>query len=671
MIVKKVENPRKSAGKGTRAAGLVQYIQARHEAGAKCIHEGARGFLATTPAGQILEMTELAEAAVRSPDPLNHYILSWSAGERPDACQVGAAVDLFMGELGLTGHQVIFALHADTDNPHLHLVVNRVHPVTERCVEINNGFDLDAAHRGVARIAAAQGWRMQPNALYRIGPEGALVANPARVRPGPQPTQRARDRENRTGITSVQRRAIEQAGPVIAAAPSWAELHTGLAAIGMRYEKVGGGARIRVGKIAVKASTVARAASFGRLSQRLGAFEPPAGAAVPAPSVTMDNPFAGAADVIAAAPSWGDVHAGLAAIGMRYERVGSGAHLVGPYGREKASVIARAASLGQLRKRLGPFVPAEIVQAPEDADHPTPSPPAPDPAPEPALEPGEPLEPLVPGIPGWNDYARAHRHQQAARRVRAALRQRHDAEQEDLRCRQQAEIDRRRREARFAHWVFRMIWRRTLAARHTAQRVQLRRRQRQQWVALKSECEPVPSFEDWLCRHRGADAAQDWRYRNGAWRTLAGDPYVAAQPVPLVGFTAQRTAAGSIDYLRLGETGPAFRDDGWQVQVLDWTRPDAVRAALELAQSKWGHARVSGCRRFKTLCVELAVEHGVTLANPDLREQVEAQCAARLREEQAKAEQAARQAARQAQTPRAEPVCAPTPMPAGMDGPGW
>lgn len=660
MIVKKVTNPRKSAGKGTRAAGLAQYIRARQAAGAKCVHAGARGFLSTTPAGQILEMTELAEAAVRSPDPLNHYILSWSAGERPEARQVEAAVDLFMEELGLTGHQVIFALHADTDNPHLHLVVNRVHPVTERCVEINNGFDLEAAHRGVARIAAVQGWRMQRNALYRMGPEGALVENDGRLRLGPQPTQRVRDRENRTGIRSAQRRAIAQAAPVIAKARSWAEVHSGLAARGMHYEKAGGGARIRVGTIAVKASTVARTASLSRLAQRLGPFEPPAGVAIPAPSTTQDTPFAGAAEVIAAAPRWADVHTGLAAIGMRYERVGSGAQLMGPHGSEKASVIARAASLGQLRKRLGPFVAAAtIAPAALGGDAPLLSPPA--------LEPPAPgpLEPLVPGIPGWDDYARAHQHQQAARRARAALRQRQDAEQEALRCRQQAETDRRRREARFAHWIFRLVWRQTLAAQHTAQRMQLRRRQHQQWAALRRDCAPVPSFEDWLHRHRGADAAQAWRYRNGAWRTLAGDRFAPPEPVPLVGFTAQRTPGGGVDYLRLGETEPVFRDDGWQVQVRDWTRPDTVRAALERAQSKWGHARVSGCRRFQTLCVELAVDPGFTLANPDLREQVEAHCAARAREEQAKAERVA-QESRACPT---EPVCEPSPRPSGMDGP--
>ena len=38
-------------------------------------------------------------------------------------------------------------------------MVNRVHPITRKVIEINKGFDLEALHRAVARIEHVQGWR--------------------------------------------------------------------------------------------------------------------------------------------------------------------------------------------------------------------------------------------------------------------------------------------------------------------------------------------------------------------------------------------------------------------------------------------------------------------------------------------------------------------------------
>ncbi len=276
MIVKRVGNPKKSAGKAERIQRLSSYILSPESSNRqeKCIHSGSRGFLSGTPAGHVAEMQELAEVAVRSRDPVNHYVLSWREGEAPTAEQVEEAVDLFLGELGLAGHQAIHGLHADTDNIHLHVMVNRVHPETEKCVEINRGFDLEAAHRAVALIEAAQGWEPEAKALSRAAEDGDPVRKElAEPRPR-QPGQRQRDMEHRTGEKSAERLAIEQAGPVIAGAGSWAELHRGLGEIGMRYEKAGSGAKVWVGDVPVKASAVSRNASLGKLQKRLGEYEP-------------------------------------------------------------------------------------------------------------------------------------------------------------------------------------------------------------------------------------------------------------------------------------------------------------------------------------------------------------------------------------------------------------
>ena len=323
MVGKKIRNPRRSSPLGTRVRRLADYIDqpeiapsddidppdtapsdARAAAGAakaariegladyaqrpmadarreKCIHGGARGFQSAARAAQKAEMLALAQASAHSRDPINHYVLSWQRGEQPTPAQVEDAVDLLLDELGLTDHQVLYGLHADTDNAHLHLMVNRVHPVTRKTVEINKGFDLEALHRAVARIERAQGWRREANGRYRVQADGTVE----RVRAGgaPAPDGGADPEGPETG-----RRA---AAPAIRAAASWADLHRRLAALGMRYARQGSGALVWVGETAVKASRVGRACSLGALERRLGPYQAaPAGLAVRARAPEADRP---------------------------------------------------------------------------------------------------------------------------------------------------------------------------------------------------------------------------------------------------------------------------------------------------------------------------------------------------------------------------------------------
>lgn len=77
--------------------------------------------------------------------------------------------------MGLKQHQIVYGLHADTDNRHLHVVVNRVDPETLRCTEINKGFDIEAGHRAIALIEHHQGWSREENALYQVDQDGKPV----------------------------------------------------------------------------------------------------------------------------------------------------------------------------------------------------------------------------------------------------------------------------------------------------------------------------------------------------------------------------------------------------------------------------------------------------------------------------------------------------------------
>jgi hypothetical protein len=104
-----------------------------------------------------------------------------------------------------------------------------------------------------------------------VDESGRVVPAP-RPEKGPKPKAEAQDFEARTGDKSAQRIAQERGHAIIKNAGSWPELHKKLAAAGLRFEKKGSGAIIFVGEIAVKASSVDRAFSMGKLCKRLGEF---------------------------------------------------------------------------------------------------------------------------------------------------------------------------------------------------------------------------------------------------------------------------------------------------------------------------------------------------------------------------------------------------------------
>ena len=310
MIGKKIPNPRKSGTLGARVRRLADYINdpentppharaiahaakaARVEGLAdyaqrptgddlreKCIHDGARGFFTTTRNAQKAEMLALAQNSTHSKDPINHYVLSWREGEQPTPAQIEEAVDLFLDMMGLVGHQTLYGLHADTDNVHLHLMVNRVHPITRKVIEINKGFDLEALHRAVARIEHVQGWRREARGRYRVQADGTVQRVNRSAPAGPEepvPTHGRSHRGNRhaSDAKSATRIAADVAAPAIRAATSWTDLHTRLAALGLRYQRKGSGAVLWVGDTAVKASRAARDCSRLAVERRLGAYQP-------------------------------------------------------------------------------------------------------------------------------------------------------------------------------------------------------------------------------------------------------------------------------------------------------------------------------------------------------------------------------------------------------------
>ena len=190
-------------------------------------------------------------------DKTYHLILSFRAGERPDDDVLQAIEREVCVGLGYGEHQRISVAHDDTDNFHLHIAINKIHPTR---LTIHNPYN---DHKTLGRLCTAlelqYGLERDNHSAVRVGSEN-----------------RALDMEHHAGVESllgwIKRECLE---PLLAAA-SWSELHRVLQAYGLAIQERGNGLVIcdQAG-LMVKASSVARTLSKTKLLERFGDFKPP------------------------------------------------------------------------------------------------------------------------------------------------------------------------------------------------------------------------------------------------------------------------------------------------------------------------------------------------------------------------------------------------------------
>lgn len=77
-------------------------------------------------------MRATAEQSSRVEKPVWHLALAVEPGAELDRERWELIADRLLEDLGLEEHQVLLVAHGDTKHPHIHLMVNRVHPVEHR-----------------------------------------------------------------------------------------------------------------------------------------------------------------------------------------------------------------------------------------------------------------------------------------------------------------------------------------------------------------------------------------------------------------------------------------------------------------------------------------------------------------------------------------------------------
>lgn len=158
---------------------------------------------------------------------------------------------------GLFGeHQRISAVHNDTDNLHIHIAVNKIHPTR------NTIHEPYYPHQTLAELCEVMerdyGLQQDNHMPRRRGAEA-----------------RAADMERHAGIESligwIKRECLDE----IKAAQSWGELHQVMRDNGLELRARGNGlVVVSDDDAAVKASTLGRDFSKPKLEARFGPFEP-------------------------------------------------------------------------------------------------------------------------------------------------------------------------------------------------------------------------------------------------------------------------------------------------------------------------------------------------------------------------------------------------------------
>ncbi|ELU9701944.1 relaxase/mobilization nuclease domain-containing protein [Escherichia coli] len=201
-------------------------------------------------------------------DKTYHLVVSFPAGEIPDKEQLKDIEDEICKSIGLGDHQRISAAHNDTDNFHLHIAINKIHPVSHRAIEpYYDKYRLDEA---CSRLELKHG-------LQR---DNRIDKTNSKERDSRE-TGRAGDMEAHSGLDSFKRWIKDRKEPLQKAlekADSWDELHKAFAEHDLEIRPRGAGFVVsaRNQKAFTKASDLGREFSKGQLESKFGPYQVPA-----------------------------------------------------------------------------------------------------------------------------------------------------------------------------------------------------------------------------------------------------------------------------------------------------------------------------------------------------------------------------------------------------------
>ncbi|MGJ0637223.1 TraI/MobA(P) family conjugative relaxase [Xenorhabdus bovienii] len=190
-------------------------------------------------------------------DKTYHLLISFPVGETPSTEILHDIENRVCASIGYGEHQRISAVHHDTDNLHIHIAINKIHP---------SRHTLHEPYRAYSTFGDMAKKLEQEYGLEQTNHNAKLSGS----------ENRANDMERHSGVESllgwVKRECLES----IRSSQNWAELHQVVQKNGLELRESGNGLIITDAQgVSVKASSVSREFGKGRLEKKLGPFEKP------------------------------------------------------------------------------------------------------------------------------------------------------------------------------------------------------------------------------------------------------------------------------------------------------------------------------------------------------------------------------------------------------------
>lgn len=189
-------------------------------------------------------------------DKTYHILISFAPGENPSPQALRKIEDSVATSIGFTDHQRISVVHHDTDNLHIHVAINKIHPQTFNMIEPYRAYKTFA--EVASRLEIELGLQITNHQPHKSRSENL-----------------ADNMEHHSGIESLINWMKRHCKGKIEAASSWKDIHSILAEHGLMLRvKANGFVFCNAHGLTVKASTVSRVFSQKNLESKLGAYVP-------------------------------------------------------------------------------------------------------------------------------------------------------------------------------------------------------------------------------------------------------------------------------------------------------------------------------------------------------------------------------------------------------------
>lgn len=257
--------------KGANFKGLIRYLyegRKGEENPHRVIWSEVRNLPMNEPmvvAGMMRATTSLSRGTKK---PVYHLPVSWPPEEQPTKEVQMQVAEQLIADLGLSEHQSLIVAHDDGDCPHIHIVVNTVHPETGRVW--NAWRDVYRIMESLQRQEQELGLRIvdRPD----LDEHRAGKKNPDRQKDPSRGEKLRAEREGNTPLAKWSETEMRRIRADITAhfkeATSWEELEARLEAHGLELRPAGQGFRITDGAHFMTLSKVGKHARQDRLEAR-------------------------------------------------------------------------------------------------------------------------------------------------------------------------------------------------------------------------------------------------------------------------------------------------------------------------------------------------------------------------------------------------------------------